>query len=56
MKLATIVLILTLISSGCTWFADMPTGKGSYMWCYHQPQPTPVCRNYGFDDDDGDDE
>lgn len=44
--------------SGCAYFQDMPTGKGSYMWCYHQTQPVPACDNYGLDskyEDDSDD-
>lgn len=44
--------------SGCAYFQDMLTGKGSYMWCCHQTQPVPACNNYGLDskyeDDSGD--
>lgn len=49
---ATIAVFL----AGCSYFDNMSTEKGSYMWCYHQPQPVPACRNYNLYDEDDEDE
>lgn len=52
MKRLMIGGLIVIALSGCAHFRDMSTEKGSYIWCYHQPQPVPACRNYNLYDED----